>query len=536
MGGEVLHAERVVLPTDQRQEVVHPAPHVGLAHADLDLLVEHRQQRQRVGGAAVHPDERDGATPADDVDGGVERSQAIEPGRLDQLRLHGVGEQPGHPLRRLGEGAPWPPPTASITERPRGPGPLAEGVRQVLGVLAEVHDLAVPGRRHQADAARAPGSRRMSRSPVPRDGRRGRRVWPTARPGRTAQQRHAELLRSLHDLGVLRAGQDRQAAVREEVEHLGGVVEADEVLIPDHKERGGGHRADLVVGPARPIVDDRLYPLEEREEVVGVGRHGLIGASPGRELLLGGEAGIVLLRCRDLRVVAIGPDVDGGEHETPDLRGVPHGDARRRQGPEAEAPEVGRSAAGHPVHELGDVVGEALDRHGPAGVGRVAVALKLDPDHPAALREPRQHVAEAAVEGKDPTVEGDERRPVGVAVLLVPDGNAVDLLVRHGPHDVRVPVSAPRRPSRGKGGGRPPDQRAPDRRTQQRPFRTALPWSGSKVAVIMRRRGEGAAQSPPPRFVPKATVPFGAPPGLRAVAAGPSQASSGRGYGRRHEP
>src|SRR5215204_6726248 len=28
--------------------------------------------------------------------------------------------------------------------------------------------------------------------------------------------------------------------------------------------------------------------------------------------------------------------------------------------------------------------------------------LRLDPDHSAALREPRQHVAEAAVEGEDP--------------------------------------------------------------------------------------------------------------------------------------
>jgi hypothetical protein len=38
-------------------------------------------------------------------------------------------------------------------------------------------------------------------------------------------------------------------------------------------------------------------------------------------------------------------------------------------------------------------------------------------------------------------VEGDERRPVGVAVLLVPDGNAVDLLVRHRPtmSDSRCP-------------------------------------------------------------------------------------------------
>ena len=110
---------------------------------------------------------------------------------------------------------------------------------------------------------------------------------------------------------------------------------------------------------------------------------------------------------------------------------MPHGDARRRQGAEAEAPEVGRPAVGHPVNELGNVVGEALDRHGSAGVGRVAVALKLDPDHPAAVRQPWEHVAEAAIEGDDPTVKGDERRPVGVAVLLVPDRNAVDLLVRH---------------------------------------------------------------------------------------------------------
>ena len=45
---------------------------------------------------------------------------------------------------------------------------------------------------------------------------------------------------------------------------------------------GGGHRADLVVGPAGPIVDDRLHPLEEREEVVWVGRHRLVGGLPGR--------------------------------------------------------------------------------------------------------------------------------------------------------------------------------------------------------------------------------------------------------------
>src|SRR4029450_11888779 len=46
-----------------------------------------------------------------------------------------------------------------------------------------------------------------------------------------------------------------------------------------------------------------LHRLEEGEEVVGVGRHRLAGGLPGRELLLGGESGIVLCRCRDLRVV-----------------------------------------------------------------------------------------------------------------------------------------------------------------------------------------------------------------------------------------
>jgi hypothetical protein len=63
----------------------------------------------------------------------------------------------------------------------------------------------------------------------------------------------------------------------------------------------------------------------------------------------------------------------------------------------------------------------------------MAVALELDPDHPAVLSEPRQHVAEAAVEGEDPAMQGYERRPVGVAVLLVPHGDTVDLFVRHVP-------------------------------------------------------------------------------------------------------
>jgi hypothetical protein len=43
----------------------------------------------------------------------------------------------------------------------------------------------------------------------------------------------------LHDLGVAGRGQHGEAAVGEQVEHLGGMVEADEVAVADHEERGG---------------------------------------------------------------------------------------------------------------------------------------------------------------------------------------------------------------------------------------------------------------------------------------------------------
>src|SRR5207344_1096158 len=110
---------------------------------------------------------------------------------------------------------------------------------------------------------------------------------------------------------------------------------------------------------------------------------------------------------------------------------VAEGEARGGKGADTEAPNVDGSAARDPIDHLGDVIGEALDRHGATGVGCVAVALELDADHPAALSEPRQYVAEAAAERDDAAVQGDERRSCGIAVLLVPDGDAVDLLVGH---------------------------------------------------------------------------------------------------------
>jgi hypothetical protein len=110
---------------------------------------------------------------------------------------------------------------------------------------------------------------------------------------------------------------------------------------------------------------------------------------------------------------------------------VAESEARGGQGAETEAPDVDGPAVRQPVDQLGDVVCEPLDRHCAAGVGCVAVALELDADHPAALAEPGKDVAEAAAEGDDAAMQGDERGPVGVAELLVPDGDAVDLFVGH---------------------------------------------------------------------------------------------------------
>ena len=80
-----------------------------------------------------------------------------------------------------------------------------------------------------------------------------------------------ELVGALHDLGVAGGGQDGEPAVGEQVEHLGGMVEADEVVVADHEEGGGGDRPDLVSGPAGEVVNDRLHALEEGKKSAGFG-------------------------------------------------------------------------------------------------------------------------------------------------------------------------------------------------------------------------------------------------------------------------
>src|SRR3954468_14122441 len=57
VGGELVDTEEVLL--EQRQDVGDPAPDFALPHPQLDLLVEHAHERQRVGGPAVDAGQRD---------------------------------------------------------------------------------------------------------------------------------------------------------------------------------------------------------------------------------------------------------------------------------------------------------------------------------------------------------------------------------------------------------------------------------------------------------------------------------------------
>src|SRR6478752_4455706 len=61
MRGEILDAEGIGFVFEQRHDVVDPAPHVGLAHPQLDLLVEEIHHGHWVSGAAVDAAERDRA-------------------------------------------------------------------------------------------------------------------------------------------------------------------------------------------------------------------------------------------------------------------------------------------------------------------------------------------------------------------------------------------------------------------------------------------------------------------------------------------
>ena len=68
--------------------------------------------------------------------------------------------------------------------------------------------------------------------------------------GQERLDKRPEHVAALHDLGVTGGGQDSEPTVGEQVEHLGGVVESDEVSVADHEEGRSSDAADLVRGPA----------------------------------------------------------------------------------------------------------------------------------------------------------------------------------------------------------------------------------------------------------------------------------------------
>ena len=101
MRGERVDAERVVVARQERQDVVDPVLHVGLAHPQRELLVEDLQHVERIRGAAVDAGERDRPAAPDDVDREVERAQAVDAGGLHDLAGDRVGHQPGERVREL---------------------------------------------------------------------------------------------------------------------------------------------------------------------------------------------------------------------------------------------------------------------------------------------------------------------------------------------------------------------------------------------------------------------------------------------------
>ena len=76
---------------------------------------------------------------------------------------------------------------------------------------------------------------------------------------------------ALHDLCMAGGGKDGEPAVGEEVEHLAGMIEADEIAVADHEKGGSGDRPDLqnrlrVVATARDGRSATLSPWHQLGE------------------------------------------------------------------------------------------------------------------------------------------------------------------------------------------------------------------------------------------------------------------------------
>ncbi len=97
---EGVHSQRILVG-QQGKDVVDPALDVRLAHVQADLLVEHRQHRQRIGGPSVDPRQRDRSATPDDVDRRVEGSQPVDAGLRHRLARNEVRQQANGVLDQL---------------------------------------------------------------------------------------------------------------------------------------------------------------------------------------------------------------------------------------------------------------------------------------------------------------------------------------------------------------------------------------------------------------------------------------------------
>src|SRR4029453_544393 len=118
---EVVETEDVVIPLKEGQDLGDPALDVRLSHADLHALVEQVEHRQRVGGAAIHPDDRQRSAPAHGIDGGPQGRHPVNAGAAGQRLAPPPGPAPGGPVRWTpGRGAPRRPRSAAVRSRRAG--------------------------------------------------------------------------------------------------------------------------------------------------------------------------------------------------------------------------------------------------------------------------------------------------------------------------------------------------------------------------------------------------------------------------------
>src|SRR5215210_4662292 len=101
MGGEVLDPERIVRADKEWHDLIYPRLDVGLAHADLDLLVEELQHVHGVSRTAVNATDGERTPTPHGLDTLLERRQPVHPGLLHRSLRSGIGQEADERLRHL---------------------------------------------------------------------------------------------------------------------------------------------------------------------------------------------------------------------------------------------------------------------------------------------------------------------------------------------------------------------------------------------------------------------------------------------------